>query len=300
MYLSYSGFTTYEECKFEYYNSYIAKTVLEEPDNRVNMLYGDAVGKLFETFYVEKLWKNPDPAGQMVSRVKPTLQRVITNEIKRGGRFDWKAKGLKPGNRSIQEVEDEVIATIPRGLRSIRRHWLLGTEVQAELKLDVKFEGHIVGGRADFVIQRAKPRGDLVLIDGKGSRYRDQYTNHRQLRWYALQYKLLYGVFPDKLGFLFWRFEPHESLDWSEVDPEAIESLKTSIVAAASAIEEGQREIARGAEPLRVFPPSPGSDCSLCRYVPVCAAGQRALAKDTKQEMAADLQRGVEEGEISF
>lgn len=300
MYLSYSGFDTHEGCKFEYYNNYEAKTKLPEPDNRVNMLYGDGVGKLFEGFYVDKLWKAPDPSIELQARVQPTLQRIIKYELRKGGRFDWTAKGLKPGTRSIHEVEKEIRETIPRGLRSIRRHWLLGTEAGAEVKLDVQLEGHTVGGRADFLIRRAKPRGDLVLIDGKGSRYRDRYTNHRQLRWYAMQHHLKYGTLPDRLGFLFWRFEPEESLDWSEVDLAAIEGLKTSFLAAVASIEAGQEAVRRGENPLKVFPPSPGSDCNLCRYLPVCEAGQRALAKDAKEEMAVTLQRGVEDGEISF
>jgi hypothetical protein len=300
MYLSYSGYSSHEECNFKYYNSYIAKTVLDEPDNRVNMLYGDTVGKLFESFYVDKLWKKSDPAAQLVSLVKPTLQRIITNEIRRGGTFDWKMKGLKAGTRSIKEVESEVLDAIPRGLKSIRRHWLLGAESQAELNLDAPLEKHLVGGRADFLIRRAKPHGDLVLIDGKGSRYRDRYTNHRQLRWYAMQYHLKHGVFPDRLGFLYWRSEPDESLDWSEVDPKAIDALKTSILVAADAIEAGQRAVEQGQDPLVVFPTSPGQGCGLCRYLPICSAGKRALAKDAKQEMVADMQRGVEEGEISF
>lgn len=300
MYLSYSGFDTHESCNRMYYYGYIAKLRPSKPENRVHMLYGDAVGKLFERFYKDRLWKSHDPAGQMLSLVKPTLQGIITNEVRKGGVFDWEEKGLKVGTRSILEVEGEVIATIPRGIRSIKKHWLLGADVGTEVKLDVLLNGHKVGGRADFIMRRAKPKGDLVIVDGKGSRHREKYANHRQLRWYSMQYYLNYGTLPDRVGFLFWRSEPDSSMDWSTVSVADIEGLKTSFVAAAESLEARICEIEKGDNPLKLFPAQPSDECRLCSYVQECPEGKRSLEKATKDERIADLERGVEDGGFSL
>lgn len=299
MYISYSGYALLVDCLRAYYFQYILKPLLETPDNRVHMLYGDTVGKIFESFYVDALWKT-NTTARMLDLVQPTLQKVITNERRKGGTFDWKEPGLKKGTRSIHEVEAEIRETVPRGLRSVRHHRLLSLNAQAEVKLDVTVEGHILGGRADFIMQRAKPVADHVIIDGKGSRWRDKYTNHRQLRWYALLHWVKFGFIPDRLGFLYWRYEPEESLDWSTVTEEALIELKVAALAAIATVEEANREVLKGADPLKVFPASPGSSCTLCRYKDVCPEGRRALSKEAKAELKDDMKRGVEDGEVSF
>jgi len=263
------------------------------------MLYGDVVGKLFERFYVDRLWTK-DPAGELQALVVPTLKRVIANEIRKGGVFDWSDKAFKNGPYSLEEVEREVRETIPRGLQAIKHHRLMGLDLQCEMNLEVLLEGHKIGGRADFVMTRVKPHGDLVIVDGKGSKYRDLYTNHRQLRWYAMQHRLKLGTTPTRLGFLFWRSVPEESMDWTLVEPEALDALQTSVLATATEISEAEAEIAKGENPLRLFPATPGPDCKRCSYFDQCIEGKQAHSKEAKAEMKADLLRGVEDGEISF
>ena len=300
MYLSYSGYALLIDCLRAYYFQYILKPVLTKPDNRVHMLYGDVVGKIFEAFYTEALWKN-NTTSSMLDRVKPTLQKVITNETKRGGTFDWKDPDLKKnGPHSIQEVEADIREAIPRGLRSVRHHRLLSLDAKAEVVLDSMVDGHKLAGRADLVMKRLKPTNDAIIIDGKGSRWRDKYTNHRQLRWYALLHWIKFGFIPDKLGFLYWRFEPEESLDWSTVTPEALTELKIAALEAIATVEKANRDILQGAEPFAVFPASPGQGCKLCRYRELCPEGQRALSQAAKDEMKSDMLRGVEDGEVSF
>lgn len=300
MYISYSGYALLISCMRAYYFQYVLKPLLTKLDNRVHMLYGDTVGKIFESFYADALWKQ-NTTSSMLDRVKPTLQSVITNEIKKGGGFDWKDPALKKnGPHSIQEVEAEIRETIPRGLRSVRHHRLLSLDAKAEVVLDTVVDGHKLAGRADFIMRRLKPTNDLVIIDGKGSRWRDKYTNHRQLRWYALLYWLKFGVIPDQLGFLYWRFEPEESMDWSTVTPEALSELKVAALAAIAVVDQANRDILQGAEPYTVFPASPGNDCKLCRYQELCPEGQRALSQEAKADMKDDMMRGVEDGEVSF
>lgn len=300
MYLSYSGYAVLIDCLRSYYFQYILKPTLQKPDNRVHMLYGDTVGKLFEAFYTDSLWRH-DTTSRMVSLVHPTLQKVITNEIRKGGVFDWKDPDLKKnGPHSIQEVDAQIREAIPRGLRSVRQHRLLSPDAKAEVVLDSVVEGHQLVGRADFVMKRLKPTNDTIIIDGKGSRWREKYTNERQLRWYALLHWIKFGIIPDRLGFLYWRYEPKESLDWSTVTPEALTELKVAALQAIATVEQANRDILQGANPFTVFPASPGSSCTLCRYKEVCPEGQRVLSQEAKKEAKEDMLRGVEDGEVSF
>jgi hypothetical protein len=299
MYISYSGYDLLLECLRAYYHRYIDKTQVLKPDNRVHMLYGDTTGKIFQAFYDDGLWRG-NTLELMLGLVKPTLQKVITNEVRKGGVFDWKEPGLKEGTRSVLEVEAEIKATIPRGLASIRQHRLLGNDAKAEVVLDVVIDGHKLGGRSDFIMTRVKPQNDRIIVDGKGSRWRDKYTDHRQLRWYALLHWVKYGKIPDRLGFLYWREEPNNSMDWSTTTPQALNELKTAVLLAIESVEQSNRDILRGADPLKLFPTSPGKNCVRCSYLELCQDGQRAVSDETKKAIAEDRKRGVEDGEVSF
>lgn len=299
MYISYSGHSNFQSCRKSYYLGYIAKVPPAVPDNRVNMLYGDAVGKIFEVFYRDELWRS-NVTAQLLALVKPTLDRIIATEIRKGGVFDWKDPNLKAGSRSLAQVSEEVRATIPRALSSIRHHWLVGLDAQAELSLDIELDGHRLGGRADFVMTRARTK-DLVLVDGKGSRYRDAYTDHRQLRWYAMLYELKFGRIPDRLGFLYWRSEPAESMDWSTVTPTVLRDLREAVLATISEIERDLERVAEGEPPFSVFFPTPTAmGCKFCKFRHQCAEGQKVLSDEYKAERAEARTSGVDEGDVGF
>jgi len=298
MYLSYSGFTVYKNCPRAYYYRYIQK-LIPSKSNCVHMLYGDVVGKIFEQFYVDEMWKADLILMRLMDLVRPVMTRVTVRETEKGGFFDWNEPNLKPGSRSLDEVEQEIRETIPRGLRSIKYHRLGGIDAEAEVVLDEKVKGHIIGGRADFIMRRVRPHGDLVIVDGKGSRWRDKYTDSRQLRWYAMLYWLRHGVIPDQLGFLYWRFEPEESMDWSGVTKSQLEALLNAILETIQEIESAKKELRKG-KPNAIFWANPGSSCSLCGYREHCSEGSKALSDNTKAQIVEDRKRGVEEGEISF
>lgn len=302
MYISYSAYKTFLDCRRHYDHKYVLKTKVPKVENRVHMLYGDAVGKIFETFYEDRLWQG-DTLNRLLALVDPTINRIIESETKKGGVFNWKDRNLKDDTKSLAVVRHEVILAIPRGLRSIRKHRLLGPEARAEVILDVTEGGHKIGGRCDFLIRRVQPEGDLVLLDGKGSRWRDKYTNHRQLRWYAMQLWMKQGIVPDKLGFLYWRFEPNESMDWSTVTVPELQDLKTEVLSVCDEIEKAKQELLQlGAKANRatVFWPKPSSDCRLCNYLTLCPEGERSLSKKTKTEIEQATEDGVEEGGVSF
>lgn len=298
MYLSYSGFKTYQTCSLEYWHRYVGKTQLEKPDNRVNMLYGSVIGTIFEHFYNDKIYLRKGCEEILQGMVEATMNEVILREQAKGGTFDWKAPKLK--DRSREGVTKDVRAAIPRGLQTIRTHRLIGREAAAEVKLDGKINGHIIGGRADFIIRRVPPHGDLVLLDGKGSRYREQYVDAAQLRWYAFLHRLKFGHPPDRLAFVFWRQDPDRAMEWIAFTEQELDELREQALEAVYTIEKGTSlwQQAQGSPDAsqklyEAFPASPSSQCKLCSYLDVCPFGKGVMTSQVPVPESADL--GVED-----
>ena len=175
MYISYSGHEKWAACRFAYWNEYINKTLLPSTDDRLGSIYGSVVGTLFEDFYTLRLWSQPNAQAALLSRVPAMVDRIIREQTtpskgRPGGVLKW--KGESPGQNpkgmyvSKKDLIEDVEDTVPRGIRIIRRHRLLGPMADAEYKLDYTQDGNIIGGRADFIIQRIAPDSDLVIIDG--------------------------------------------------------------------------------------------------------------------------------------
>lgn len=272
MYLSYSGFKLYQQCPRQYWHRYIGKTQPPTPDNRVNMLFGSAVGAIFETFYNEKLWNQGNVLEACLALVEPTVTRIMKEESRKG-MFCW--TDTKANYHSLDSVLDAVKEAVPNGLAIIKHHRLLGPVAQAELKLDSAYGGHLLGGRADFVIKRTAPHFDLVILDGKGSRHREKYVDGMQLRWYAMLYQMQFNVLPDKLGFVFWRWPPKKAMDWETYTPEGLADLAKTAVKAIEHIESGVQTL-KGADPVGtgLFAAIPEKmQCKLCSYSSSCPEG---------------------------
>lgn len=293
MYLSYSGWKKFESCKFAYWNEYLNKTPKSGPDDRLGSIYGSVVGKLFEDFYTEKLWKAKEPQALLMSRVEATVDKTISRETsdwrdRKGGVLLWKGPGegqnpkgmYKDRAELIQDVRDAVA----RGFRIIRHHRLLGPRTDAELKLDYKYEGDIYGGRADFVIQRTQPHNDLLIVDGKGSQHRGKYVDPQQLQWYAMLFWLHSLLadkpqLPDKLAFLYWRSSPYECMDWLDISEADVMELFEVAKNSVKEIGRLEKMLLPNAPPdgaRGVFTPKANEkNCRFCPYTSVCPPGAK-------------------------
>jgi hypothetical protein len=271
MYLSYSGYKTYKDCPRKYWHRYVNKSALPSPENRVNSLYGSVVGALFEDFYNLGIFRQSGVEKLLVDRVPATMARVIKEES-RDGTIDFSVEWSNYPSR--EALEKDVLATIPRGLGIIRAHRLVSrTVAEAEVRLDSQVGRHKLGGRTDFIIERVDPHCDRVLLDGKGSRWRDKYVDVDQLLWYAFLHQEKYrGRLPDKLGFLYWRCEADNSLDWVEFDDQRVKDLRYAAVSTADTIEgDVGRSVGGG---YRLFPAVVDKQrCKLCAYLAVCTEG---------------------------
>lgn len=310
MYLSYSGYTVFEECLAKYFRQYIAQEKPSVPDNKVHMLFGDVVGKIFEDFYAKKIYTSPNIQQSLLSLVLPTMERVVEAEIAKGGTFDWEEDRLKEGNRSFVEVEQEIRKIIPKALKGIKHFGLLGTDVATELKLDTYIDDQLLAGRADFVMTRYREK-DLILFDGKGTRWGDKFTSDRQLKWYTMLYRAKYKKIPSKIGFFYWRAEPEECLSLTPVKIPEVDAVQRAAVLAAKkihALSNGLASKPKGVqltvleiESIRKnFPPSAGDNCRLCQFKVDCPEGKRILSKESKELLKQDMTYDIEEGGFSL
>jgi hypothetical protein len=283
MYISYSGFKS-AKCPTRYWHSYIAETKPLEPDNSVNSLYGSIVGTLMEDFYMKGLWREKNVQTTLENRIESTYQKVVVNEVKRGRVIRWKTQeDSKPNYASREELLVDVRDTIARAVRIVRFYRLAGPRMEAEVKLDVDVKGHRLGGRADFIIQRTNPHHDLVILDGKGSKHRASYVDPQQLKWYALLYSMRNdGALPDKLGFVYWRFDPPESMDWVDFSRAELDELFDEVMEVVAKIERGMTR--RAGELIertqRAFPTRASKEeCRFCTFIGLCKEGQEVMEK---------------------
>ncbi len=280
MYLSYSGFDYWELCPYSYWHRYVVKTKPPELDNRINMLYGATVGVSFEHFYNQKMWRIPNFQDVMLGKVRSIAEKVMAEETAEGknGVINWTDK--KANYKSLDAVIQDVEDAIRRGIKTIKYHRLVGPETTAEMKLDLKTNGHILAGRSDFVIRRVPPQGDLVILDGKGSKFRDQYVDKRQLRWYSMLFEEHRKTLPDQVGFLYWRSDPETAIDWHPVTTAETAELRKAVFETIDIIEDRRRRLPVAPEPTRseildAFPAQPSKDCKWCNYLSACEDGQK-------------------------
>lgn len=294
-YLSYSGWKKHETCGFAYWNEYVNRTKTDTVDDRLGSVFGSVTGRLFEEFYVGKMWRSPQPQADLMAKVDPIIAEVLKKETspwkdRPGGVLLWKGEG--PGQNpkamytDVKELAADVRDAVARGIRIIRQYRLVGPRADAEYKLDYRTpEGIMLAGRADFIVQRVKPYDDLVIVDGKGSRHRGKYVDPKQLQWYAMLFRrhaLKSGAakqLPDKLAFLFWRSDPDESMDWLDISEEEADELYEHAVETVKDIKAKEKRLLPVATVDRargVFTPKANEqNCRFCPYASVCPPGAK-------------------------
>jgi hypothetical protein len=142
-------------------------------------------------------------------------------------------------------------------------------------------------------------------MDGKGSRWRHKYVDPKQLLWYAMLYRFHHGCIPDKLGFIYWRYEPPQSIDWVDFVESDLDELLETVLGDLRRVEKLSEGLAA---PLSypkvrgVFRPVAESGrksdaenaCRFCPYatVDICPKGHE-VQEQLAQKNAQRRGRGV-------
>jgi hypothetical protein len=285
VYLSYSGYKKNDSCSFAYWNSYINHTAVP-PDDRLGSVYGSAIGTVFEHFYNKEWFRKKGSKAFMLDQVERIVAMILRDETspkwgRPGGLLKWKGEGEGQNPKALYADRGELISdvrdSVVRGIEIVKHHKLIGTQADAEVKLDSTVNGHKLGGRADFVIKRISPHKDLVIVDGKGSKWRDKYIDPEQVKWYGMLYRRKFHRVPDRLGFLYWRCEPENSVDWVHFVEDDFDELLERVLTAIQEIEQRGTKAPSGTSPevarkvFRAVADRPGSGdaeqaCRFCSY----------------------------------
>lgn len=257
--LSFSNYKIFKECP-EHYRFLSSKTPSPQVDNKVNALFGSIIGTVFEQFYAWEMWKHKDPVSAVLALVPPTAESVLKS-YDRPGKSKLDFSDPSANYKSPEDVVRDVSKFCVSSVDTILKNDLVGDGATAEEVLDVLYPplDVFLVGRADFVIP-SKTHG-LLILDGKGSRHHDKYLDVDQLYWYAAQHYLKVGVFPDKIGFLNWRYKGDKAISWVPL------TLGTLIEFFAR-LEDVVGQIKKAS-----FPTKPGNACRFCPFLSLCPDG---------------------------
>lgn len=238
---------------------------------------GTVIQAVIERFYNDELWKDKDTYKQMLQDL---LVKKFEFELQQH-HIDWQQAPSR--DEMFKVCQDGVFGYIP----TLVHHKLIGLYARSEVDIVAYLDKRLpIGSRVDFLIHR---RNDIMILDGKNSKYKNKYLNTDQLRWYALCYFVYYGRMPSHLGYIYWRFpygyippgsdQPEEGVEWIICTKEDLTTLA-----------QRAREV-RSAMDKEIFHATPQpKHCKWCDYEPVCPDRQlqreHNAAKRKKEEVS--------------
>lgn len=253
---------------------------IPEPRSRHHAIMGIAIQAGIEEMYNQEWWRDPKTMPQ---KMLDEAQRCFNRELM-SSYVDWHRSPPR------SELEATVLSGVRGYVRTMKQHRLLGGYARAEVELRGYIDQHHgIAGRADTVFKRQDT--GVTILDGKNSkRFLDKktgqwftYTDPDQLRWYALCYYLMYGKYPDRLGFVYYRYPygyigeegyedtPAEGVVWVDFTPEDLKGIAARAVKARKAMDAEQFDAN----------PSP-QGCRFCDFEPVCEARQEQKKKNRR------------------
>jgi len=245
--LTFYAFKNYVECPLKHLRQNINRDKPITMQDEYNTVYGTVVQKMFEMFYNDQIWRKGKEARTIL---KDKVPKVFAEIVAKKNIFWGEHEGGK------QLIIDECIVAVDHGIDTVRDYKLLAPYAKSEVNTYAYItKADQIGGRIDFVF---KGDGEIRIFDGKGSKYKDRYLDHRQLFWYALSYYLLHRKMPNSLWYWFYRF-PEDPLLEVEFTIDTLKELKAEIIDVMQKIKKRQ------------FKATPSSKaCKFCPYVGEC------------------------------
>jgi hypothetical protein len=222
MNLSYSEYDIYKKCPKRYYSE-VNNVEPPEQQSRYFALYGllmESFFKLHANDFSKKGVVHTDDQLQVVLR---KLWTIILDENYVVWTDPW-----------VRESSEHIFMT---ALEDIKKNitfdfWVYArSEVSFEILL--KKTQDVLSCRLDFIINR--PNGTIEILDGKGTNKMDKNVDVEQLYFYALVYLLHYKKLPDKIGFLFYRYQIIKYIDFNM---EILNDFKNKLAIVKKAIKD--------------------------------------------------------------
>ena len=247
--------------------------------SRHNPVMGIVVGRAVEKFYNDQVYLSP-------ARVTQILTDFVEKEWGRQTRREKNWIDYDRARMSAREMVADCKKGVEGFLVTMKKHRLLGNYAQAEVRMLGWLNKWVtIAGIADVVIRRDDT--GITIIDGKNTVHKMKYTDADQLRWYALVFWREFGVMPDRLGFVWFKFPAgmkttgpngeevvEEGIEWVPFDEGDLRGL------AKRAID------ARNAMRRKKFDPVPDPpQCKKCKFELMCPA------RKEQRERNADRRR---------
>ena len=231
-------------------------------DSKEHAVMGIVIAAVSEELYNSELYKHP--AG-LQERLLALTEQKFKYEIEHNY-IDWRT--APPKADLLKICKDGVVGF----LKTMKHNRFLAPYSKAEVDLlGWVDKWNPVGGRPDLILRQEDGTG-VTILDGKNSKEKGKYTDPDQLRWYALLYYLAYGVMPERLGFLYYRYPAGKEtvndkgeiitetgVDWVSCTREDIKGLAHRAVEAKKAMRK---------EKFAANPTPKG--CQFCDYQTVC------------------------------
>lgn len=258
--ISYSARKLYNNCPKSYEFRYIRKEK-GQPDPK-NYMFGTIIGRVFEIFYRDRVWLQPDPIRYLSAKYSDIILEVYNQE-----------NYLKGTNPSYElNLRQDLEKFVPLGIETIRKHRLIKNRNEVELDLTIQVGSDDnrtrMVGRADFVLYDSPE--SFYILDGKASKHREKYVDSDQLIWYAVSHYIKYGVAPKQIGFVFWLFpeDPITFISYSSDDMRKVISDTNNVVAKIKNQE---------------FTATTSGMCHKCSFKNLCEDGQRYISLRKKE-----------------
>lgn len=240
----------------------------DQRESEHHLLMGSVLSKVVEDLYNHELWR--DPKGLMDKVEEIARKEFEVEETKRYCLWTYLTR-----DQAIQTCVDGAI----NFLKIMKENRLLGVWNKSELKMTPSLNNYFsVCGIADLVYRDSE--GGIHILDGKNASTPMKYEDPDQLRWYALCFKLQYGVMPKRLGFFFFRYPgdtPPANLSFVE---DQYKEKWTGFIETSFDAQDIKRLAGEGIETSKaitrgVFEPNPmPKHCTRCAYEPVCEERQ--------------------------
>jgi hypothetical protein len=242
------------------------------PEHGVKSEHDRAMGKAVQ-YAVEKLYNDGLWKDVRFRSDRKLLERWMAEIAVRELRYQCTKATIDYREAPSQEEMESICADAAGDfIGTMRHHKLLGGFARSEVYVAGKVAKYTrIAGRVDILFRYRKQ--GLSLLDGKNSKFRDQYSNPDQLLWYALCTKLSWEEYPERIGFVYYRFpygkerpdyeEPEPGLDWIPYTEKQCKEIAERAV-----------EVQRGIF-YEKFPATPkAKHCEWCPYLSVCPQRQ--------------------------
>jgi CRISPR/Cas system-associated exonuclease Cas4 (RecB family) len=266
---------SYTECPKRYKHE-VDRDKPSTPDNRYYAVRGSVMQKFFE------LYSNghyPPTAELTTAAIRKFMQPYYDRELKYNY-VNWNSFLAKKDRQGLLEEIAEIAA------QNMEKLDIYSEGMRSEVKIEVSLKGgDELVGKIDFL--KEEEDGSISLLDGKSTGTLGKNIDVEQLMFYAWLYRAKHGVFPKKLGFVYFQLL---QIDWKRFDSQDIAKAVANVLGTMKA-----------AKKAKSFPPTPSaSACKYCSFMDRCPEGRKSKESRKRGSRNKKFEDAIETNEQGF